>query len=309
MSRGRKANPTLIGAFVLGALALAVVAVTVFGSGRFFRNTVKMVCYFSGSVNGLNKGAAVKVRGVQIGSVSEILLSYEQQEGDLRIPVWIEIDQTRLGQLGGSGLDIDQDRLEELIARGLRAKLETESLVTGVLYVGLDFVPGSPIILVLARDSGILEIPTLPTTLEQVFQTFSTVLRRFEKVDLEGLVASARDTFDGVNKVVRSPEVDRAIRSLDEALQSVRKVAHSLEPEVGPAARNLNLAAKQVRSSLEQLDATMTNLQSLVDPQAPLAVKLANSLAELGDMARSVKELADYIDRNPNALLTGRSNK
>ncbi len=142
-----------------------------------------------------------------------------------------------------------------------------------------------------------------------MFQTFSTVLRRFDKVDLEGLVASARDTFDGVNKVVRSPEVDRAIRSLDAALQSVRSVAHSLEPEVGPAARNLNLAAKQVRSSLEQLDATMTHLQSLVDPQAPLAVKLTQSLSELGDMARSVKELADYIDRNPNALLTGRSSK
>ena len=310
MSRERKANPALIGVFVLGAVVLAGAAVVVFGSGRFFRRTVTLYCYFSGSVNGLNTGAPVKFRGVQIGSVTAIRLLLRNRAvtslDEVRIPVAIEIDETLISDLGGRGFVLDRDRLDALIAGGLRAQLQTESFVTGVLYVGLDAFPGSPVVLVLPKDAGVLEVPTMPTTLEQASQAFRSVMNRLDKLDLEGLVGAVRNAVDGVNTFVRSPELDQALTIAREALASIRRVSQSLEPGVGPTIRSLQATSADVRASLQQLDVTLTELRSLIDPQAPLAVELARTLGALGDAAQSVRSLADYLDRNPSAILTGR---
>ncbi len=166
----KRPNSALIGAFVVGAVALAVLVVVVVGSGRLFRDTEKFVLYFKGSVNGLEKGAPVKYRGVPIGTVSQILLALPEKAGDPRIPVVIEIDPDRMSELGASremtgtpGLMIDRLTREG----GLRAQLQQQSLITGLLYIGLDLFPGSELDLVLSEGSPYTEIPTLPTTLEQ----------------------------------------------------------------------------------------------------------------------------------------------
>ena len=200
MSRGRRANPALIGAFVLGGVALASIVVVVWGSGRFFRETRSLVCYFSGSVNGLNAGAPVKFRGVQIGSVTDIRFRLAEAAAvspeEFRIPVWFEVDLKQLSDLrGGRPVRLDRARIDELIAQGLRAQLQTESFVTGVLFVGLDFFPGSPIALVHGDRPDILEIPTMPTALERASQTISKLAARIENLDIEGLVRSVTPDF------------------------------------------------------------------------------------------------------------------
>src|SRR5438132_13948244 len=105
---GRKANPAVIGAFVIGGVALAVVAVTVWGSGKLFRRQYPSVCYFPGSVNGLAVGAPVKFRGVQIGEVTDIRLLYAQTRGAPRIPVFLTIDNERMRGLA-SPLELPPD--------------------------------------------------------------------------------------------------------------------------------------------------------------------------------------------------------
>ena len=310
MSRGRKANPALIGVFVLGAAALAVAAVVVFGSGRFFRTQVELVCYFSGSVNGLSPGAPVKFRGVPIGTVSEIRFRLPPRRlaspARMRIPVWIQIDETKISEVRGAALELTRERLDQLIDAGLRAQLQTESFVTGVLFVGIDYFPGSPVVLVREKDSGVLEIPTMPTTLEQAFETFTKVMARVDKLDIEGLVDSLAHAVDGVDGLVRSPEIQQTLETLRATLASVQGVARSLEPTVGPTMKNLQATTLQARTSLAALDQTLARVSTLVDPQAPLAVELTRTLTDLGEAARSVGSLADYLDRNPNAILTGR---
>jgi paraquat-inducible protein B len=226
MSRGRRANPALIGAFVLGAVALAAAVVVIWGSGRFFRQTRSFVCYFSGSVNGLNAGAPVKFRGVPVGSVTDIRIGLAQSTADtpndLRIPVWFEIDLKRLSEYRGRAVRLDRERFDELIAHGLRAQLQTESFVTGVLYVGLDFFPASPVVLVHPEERGIREVPTTPTTLERASQSLTKLMARIEQLDIERLVRSITDAFDGANALVRSPELGQTVVAAREALVSIR---------------------------------------------------------------------------------------
>ena len=310
MSRGRRANPALIGVFVLGAVVLALVAVALLGSGRFFTKQQPFVCFFTGSVEGLNPGAPVKFRGVQIGQVTQMLLRYKDETTDAsrsRIPVFVEIDQKRLSQLGATrAIEVSREGLEMLIQTGLRARLETQSLVTGVLYVGLDFLPDTPVVRILPPDGPDLEIPTVPTTFEQVFANLEKVMHRIDAIDLEALVNSARGALDGVNQLVRSPDVEGAVVQLRQTLASFHRVAVALEPNVQPTMKDLRAALSQVKGSLDNLNGTLVSVRSLLDPSAPLVVDLSRTLGEVGDAARSVRVLAEDLDRDPSALITGR---
>lgn len=310
MSRERKANPAVIGLFVLGATALALAAVVLFGSGRFFRRQVEVVCHFSGSVNGLNPGAPVKFRGVPIGRVSEIRFRVPPPARDtpaeIRIPVWLAIDETILSELTGERVTLTRDRLARLVAAGLRAQLQTESFVTGVLFVGVDFFPDSPAVLVRADEPDVLEIPTLPTTLEQAFEAFTKVMARVEKLDIEGLVDSLRDAVDGVGALARSPEIGQTLEAVRTALATVDRVGGSLQPALGPTLGDLRAAAAEARTSLAGLNEAVSRLTVLLDPNAPLAVELRRTLTDLGEAARNVGDLADFLGRHPNAVLTGR---
>jgi paraquat-inducible protein B len=311
VSRGRRGNPIRVGVFVLGAAALAVAALLVFGSGRFFRHEVTLVSYFTGSVNGLVVGSPVKFRGVPIGSVSQIRLGLPGvSPADVRIPVWFTIDVDTISGYQGRRFLLDRKRLDELIAAGLRAQLQTESFVTGVLFVGLDFFPDSPVALELTGQPEVFEVPVMPTTIERAMQTLDRLVKRVEALDIEGLVGSAHHALDGVDDLARSPKIPDALDGLRETLASVRRVTTALEPDVTPTMKGLDATLAQARQVLvrvePQLDQTLARAQDMLGSDAPLAVGLASTLADLGEAARSVRDLADFLDRQPNAILTGR---
>lgn len=306
MRRGRRANPVVIGAFVLGAVALAAAVVVVWGSGRFFRHTVTFVSYFSGSVNGLNLGAPVKFHGAQIGSVTQIRSRLTQAAAvrpeEFRIPVWFDIDLQELSELGGRPVELDRAEVDALISQGLRAQLQLESFVTGVLYLSLDFMPGSPAVLVNADRPEILEIPTVPTALERASEALTTLMAQIQKLDIDAAVHSITEAADGVNGLVRSPEVSRAIVAAGDALASIRRLSETAQPMV----KGIRATSADARDSLQHLDAALVDLRQLIDAEGPLSVELTRTLVDLGDAARSVRELASYLERNPNALLVGR---
>jgi paraquat-inducible protein B len=300
-----------VGVFVLGAATLAIAAVLVFGSSRFFRHEVTLVSYFTGSVNGLVVGSPVKFRGVPVGSVSQIRLGLPgAPPAGVRIPVWYTVDVDTISGYQGRPFRLDRQLLDELIAAGLRAQLQTESFVTGVLFLGLDFFPDSPVVLKLTGQPEVFEVPVMPTTIERAIQTLDRLVKRIEALDLEGLVASGRHALDGVGDLARSPKVADALDGLRDTLASVRRVADTLEPGVTPTMKGLDDTLAQARQALirvePQLDQTLARAQELLGSDAPLAVGLASTLADLGEAARSIRELADYLDRHPNAIITGR---
>ena len=165
-------------------------------------------------------------------------------------------------------------------------------------------------VLELTGQPEVLEVPVMPTTIEKAMQTFDRLVKRVEALDLEGLVASARHALDGVDNFARSPKVEDALDGLHDALVSIHRVTAALEPGVTPTMKGFDATLAQARQMLirvePQLDQTLERAQALLGSDAPLAVGLASTLADLGEAARSVRDLADFLDRHPNAILTGR---
>ena len=168
---GKRVSPAVIGAFVIASLAILVVALIVVGSGKMFSRPVRFVCMFQGNLNGLKVGAPVKVRGVQIGEVAAIQLRLDAVPGKLRpgiqglrLPVFIDVDRAQLLSKGGTGEALERGRLDELIQMGMRAQLDTESLLTGFLYIDLDLHPKTPANYILEPGGPYREIrPFRPT--------------------------------------------------------------------------------------------------------------------------------------------------
>jgi paraquat-inducible protein B len=314
VSRSKRASPTLIGAFVIGALLLALGGLAVFGSGKLFRRTEQFVAIFSGSVNGLSVGAPVKFRGVQVGSVTSILLSLPGMTlPDLRIPVFFDIDRDTTLKLGAMVNPTDPSALTALIDQGLRAQLQLESIVTGVLFVELDLFPNSQVTLFLPKNSGYVEIPTQPTLLQEATQTAADVVAKLRDADIDGLVNAVRDAARGVDELAGSPELRQTLVAIRDALTTTRETLVEVKPRIAPLAGRFDTGVARLETTLDRLDQTLGSVKAslgsfdtLVDPQAPLVYQLTTTLADLGEAARSIRQFADYLDRNPNALFTGR---
>jgi paraquat-inducible protein B len=329
----KKTSAAMIGAFVLGALALIVIAILVFGSGRLFRQTRDFVLYFDESVNGLRVGAPVKLKGVEIGSVKDIRLQLQKGGEVSHIPVIVEIDLEKLSSRGATtAAAVEREALRKAIVdRGLRGQLAMESLVTGLLYVALDFFPGTSINLVQQADADnkYPEVPTLPTAFEQAKDAVTRIFDKLEEIDFKGLIATLEGTVKGVNHTLNSPEVESALRSLarvmpkvDEAVVKISNLAGTFDDKGKILADDLQLtsadarlALKQARDALKQTEETMkraeaavANIETLSDLDSPVNYELGKSLREVSAAARSLRALTEYLERNPRAPIFGRSN-
>jgi len=324
----KRISPTLIGAFVVGALALIVIAVIAFGSGELFRQTKQFVLFFPGEVNGLRVAAPVKFRGVEIGSVKEILLQLEPDMKVQRIPVIIEVDLKKVTSKGASGVALSDPKASQaLIDQGLRGQLRTESFVTGVLYVGLDLFPGTPANFVQPPGSRYEEIPTVPTAFEQAQDAATRIIAKLEEIDFKGLMNSTRAALDGINQLVSSPALKSSLRTLDQTMPKVQEAVVSLNKltstmnvkvdelsadfqQTSAAAREAmqraGMTMKQTDSALQAAEAAMVNIKGAIDPNSPAFYELTKSLREVSSAARSLRLLANSIERNPRALIFGK---
>jgi paraquat-inducible protein B len=314
---GKKANPAVIGAFVVGAVVLAVAGVLVFGSGQLFKHTSRYVCFFPGAVDGLNVGAPVKFKGVEIGSVVDIRLRLPEQPPpqeaspkEFRIPVTIEIDDERVAAIGG----MERRDIGELVNRGLRAQLNAQSLVTGLLFVQLGFFPEVPPVFVLPRGSKTAEVPTMPTAMEQMQSAAETVFRKLQEVHVEALVKSVTQAVDTINSVAATPELKEAIQALpamvanlNHTMTSVRELSVRLDSKAGPLLDSLRGTADKGAVAMDQARQAMQTVQQFVEPESPLSAQLTGSLQEVAEAARALRLLANLLERNPSVLVRGKA--
>jgi paraquat-inducible protein B len=341
----KQASKTVIGAFVVGALALVVVGILMFGSGKFLKKSAPCVMYFEGSVSGLSVGAPVVFRGVKIGSVTDIQLIYDRKDQTFQIPVYAQIEPERAMRIGGEP-DPEQN-FKMLVEKGLRAQLATQSFVTGQLMVSLDLFPDKPA--ELHGDGTIPEIPTVPTTLQ-------LLAKKLEELRLEEIVKNLSDIAEGVNRLVNSPELRNSLESLEKSMKEIQQFAGTLNEgtktvlgsvedavkdygklaktldgqlgEVGPAAKatvqdfgklarsadgQMSDVATSVKRTLgtanaamEQAQRTLLTAQKVTDENSPMVNQVTIALEELALAARSIRALADYLERHPEALIQGK---
>ncbi len=327
---GKKMNKTLIGAFVVGAIGLLVVAVLIFGSGKFFAPTKKFVMFFEGSVKGLNVGSPVVFHGVKIGEVTEIQLRFNTKDMTAVIPVYIEIDPRKFTVSEEEKKKIIEAKkytyIKPLIEKGFKGQLQTQSFVTGQLMINLDFYPEKPIKMV-GLEKKYPEIPTIPTTMEELSKTI-------QELPLKEIVTKLDLTIDGIQKLVNSPNAKESIEALNATLKNTQQLVQRIDEKIDPLMSSLTKTSDAAHDTLVQAKSTLSTFEgnaaelmattknTLKSTQETLkqaektlgtfsedsrmTYELNRTLRELSAASRSIKSLSEYVERHPEALLRGK---
>jgi len=311
----RRFDPKVVGAFVLAGTALGVVAAVYLGAGRLFQHRVRFVSVFSEDLQGLEVDAPVKFRGVPVGRVTSIHLSMgsaTEPLRELRMPVVFEVNQTRVQEIGGE-IDLsDQAAVRTLVEHGLRARLALESFLSNRRYVDLDILPQAPP----ARPPPVaLPYPEIPVYAEPGWAALqadaSKLLTKLQALDLEGLFGDLRRAAASLERAAAGIGASAAglpntLRQADAAIASVGNAARAIEAGVAPLAEDTRAAAVQLRTTLGRAEAAIRHLDELVDPASPLAWQLRQTLGELQSTSRTLRHVAEGLDRDPSVLVRGR---
>ncbi len=292
---GKQASKTAIGAFVIGAVALAVAGVMVFGSGKFFSERARYVMFFDGSLKGLQVGSPVVMNGVKIGQVTDIYMMVDPVSLKFYTPVYVEIEPNKFRVAGREKTTIGEfmstkDRYyEQLRRKGLKAQLVLQSFVTGQLWVNLGFYPDKPDRLVgLVKD--VPEIPTVPTALEELQKTI-------ENVPIKEIAGKLDNVITGIDRIVHSPELQRTFANLERATGSIDRLAKRVDSQVEPLSADARRTLGEVRGTLDEANKTLASAQgALAQAEKTLAAKegvpgqVAESLLATLSSARSSLE-------------------
>jgi paraquat-inducible protein B len=311
----RRFSPRKVGIFVLAATALGVAAIIYLGSSRILQSKVRFVVVFSQDIAGLEVDAPVKFRGVPVGRVASIHLSIGSPEAPLQklfMPVVIELNPSRIREIGETTDLGNPAVVRTLVAHGLRARLALESFLSGRRYVDLDIVADAP---APPPPPFPLPYPVIPVYLEPGLQALQAdaakVLGKLQALDLEGLIADLRLAAAGVARASGRLEdagrgVPRTLESMDQALAAIRDAARALEKEVPSVAGDARGAMQRLAAAVDQMDATLREVKLSLSPGAPIPAQLEQTLREVGQAARSLRVLADSLERDPSQILRGR---
>ncbi len=326
-------NPYTLGAFLVGSLTLLIVAVLVFGGGQFLKKKTEYVIFFDGALNGLNIGAPVKLQGVQIGTVKEISLELDKKFVRIYKPVVIEINPEVL--LDGTGKPLQvasstkerQQNTQLLIDSGLKAQLQTQSLLTGLLYVEVNFFRGESLRLTGINYKDLPELPSVPMTVDQLKNTADEMVAKFRQLPIEDIVKDLAVTLKEIKEIATSDELKKNRVALAKTLAETEQLVANLNKGLVPLLNNMNGTMADTRNLVQQFAHDMRpvlissektlntatsvllesnhalgSVEALAAPDAPLW----QSLEALRDAAQSTKNLTDYLERHPDSIIYGK---
>jgi paraquat-inducible protein B len=326
-----KVSPAVVGLFVLGAFVLGLVALFSFGGINFFSKPERFVVYFDESIHGLDLGSPVKLRGVRVGRVVEINLRYVPSSNKSVVSVACELNRNLIADEKGQLIDVSEDgKLQGLVDRGMRAQLGVIGLATGLLYVELDFLdpqlyPANPRADLVSKYT---EMPAVPSAISEFQANLTEILNDVKRIDfagisreVHGLLADTRKQINAldtaalsaewtkagasVTELANSPELKQTFASLGAASQKLDAILAEFSKN-GPTGESLAKTIEDVRATVVAFNSTATTVQKFINAQRHLGDDASQALVKLGEAAAAVRELADFLERNPSALLTGR---
>ena len=271
------------------------------GEAKYVRK-VPYLLHFDGSVRGLKVGAPVELKGIKVGTVTDIAVKFDPTTVNFEVPVAIEVQPDRIltsevqeavDQLNAAEpYSVGRMLVEQ---HGLRAQLQTGSLLTGQLFVDLDFHPDLPR-KPLLMTGKYPEIPTVPSTLDEFRRSVTNILEELRKLPLDKIAHELLDTLKGTKRLANSPDLLQAVQTFSDTLENVQKLTYDVDQSVASLATSTEKTLAAARSAFE-----------VADPNSPAAVNLANTLEELAAAARSIRVLADYLEQHPESLVHGKS--
>jgi paraquat-inducible protein B len=261
---------------------------------RTYTEKLHYILHFQGSIRGLTVGAPVEFRGIKIGQVVDIKAEFDQKTLTPRITVLVETEPQRWKSLGESNVD-HKTEIETLVAKGLRAQLKTGSLITGQLFVDIDIHPDAPKAQV-KYEQKFPELPTIPAPLQIIAARVNQILSKLERVPIEKIGKDLGDTLENVKHLSESKELLEAVQALNATLQETRQLVQNLDSKVTPA----------ITSTLDQAQKTLVSVEGTLGQDSPLQHEMRQAMKELGEAARAVRILTDYLERHPEALIYGK---
>lgn len=295
-------NAKLIGAFMLGAIALIITVFLVFGGGNFFKNKVKYAIFFRGSVDGLNTGAPVKIRGVQIGSVTDIN-PIMHENGDFMVEVIIETVGGTIRQAMSDGLlDKRLNAVDTMIAHGLRAQLQSQSFIVAQKMIIIDYFPGTDIVFA-HLNKEFKELPSIPTKGEELEQSMQKVAKDIGEIPFTKISNSLLSTFNGIDTFIRRTNIQPALDNISKSAGAISVLAMHLDTIGTVMSRGINSTTFAATSSLKHVDDLIQRLENLSIENQYL---IKENLEQLSSATRSMKSLMNYLQQHPSDILYGK---
>ncbi len=329
-----KISPAVVGLFVIGALLLIIVALLSFGGVNFFSKPQRFVVYFDESIHGLDLGSPVKLRGVRVGRVVDLNIRYNAVANQSVVAVTSEFNRNMMIDDQGQAIDVsDRPRLQALIDHGLRAQLGVMGLATGLLFVELDFYDphqypaGAP-----TGDSRYIVMPAVPSTISEYQASLTEILSDLRRVDFSGLSRNLNavlttanqklqavdtahlsehwiKTAEALEEMAKDPEIKKTFANLSAAGNDVRTLIARLDSQVQPTSDKLAQTLDEARKALAAFDAAAVSTQHFIAAQSGLGEETDRTLEQFREAAAAVQRLADFLERNPNAIITGRKRR
>lgn len=329
-----KTNPAAIGIFIAGAIVILFLSVIIFGSGRFFHKTKDLLLTFQEPVTGLDVGAPVKLMGVQVGTVKRIQIGVGSVTNDLflvNVVIQIDLEQAQTS-FADYPIELDDRKLFDKLTQegGLRGQLDILSLLSGQLYIALGMYPEREgFQLHREKESGLWEIPTLPSTKRQMIGSLVTSLENFTKFDMQGtseklqalllqlrgdlsamnlgrMGTNMADTLAELKAVLADSELRSAVTNLNLTLVQMNKLGGSLNNRIDPLLQLAENDLKKAEATLDEAGTTLRQLQAQVGPNSALSLELVRTLEQAGMTLNALRQLAQEIERNPSSLITGK---
>lgn len=316
MTESRK--PFFIGAFLLSGVVLLAAGLLLLSRDSLLSRPVEYVVYFTGALDGLDVGADVTYRGVKVGNVRQINLSYDRQLNDVVMPVTLRINsESARSRNKESGFD---HSIERLIERGLRAQLQTPSLLTGKAIVALDFFPGQQGYI---RDPHIIDlpaIPTVPSRIDEIADVLRDVAKGFKEMPLKETLEAANKTLLAFERLASAPETQAGLHSLSASLANFEKISLQLQQrlprmldnvqngsaELKHALVDVRHAAQSARDALQQMDGMVSDSRRSLGPQSELQYELLQSLQDLGQASKALQRTAESLEQQPQSIIFGK---
>ena len=317
-----KVSHTGIGLFVLGAIAILIGSIWFFTGGNPFKTRSVAVMYYDRSIQGLELGAALKLRGVKIGEVIKIQSYFNEDAMSVINAVYVSFTEEQvINKTGRQGLDLIEELIDD---HGLRAQLRVQSYLTGLLYIEIDFFSTETVLRRWGHDQHVPEIPTSPTDIEKLSDMlnaidFDKIISSMENIatniegfltdpELQTLAANVNKTLASINELANHTD-QRVLTKLDTTLSGINQLIAQINNDYPSMSEDLQASLATLQRSFANLEIAINSTGHLLSDDSPAVFEFTQTMQQFQRAAKAVTELAQSIEREPESLIRGKSKR